>query len=382
MDSICSVTAAQPGTVCYSNHHCKMWDENSHCDFLIPNLFGRCQCASPARIIGLNCLTEQTTTEADDGIKVINTLSELIYPLSGQEAKKPTLEITNSVTEKSIVENVVEDEQHPSDSYIDTIDDNRVPDFSDPIDIVTEHETEYHEEENEIPDDGDDETEFIQHETEPLHQDITNQVVHLIDESIAEENLQAASDGQTEAAGETSHQTEAEQNTEMIDVRVSETEEVENMENSQVEETKNQHLEEMTTVADETINTPTEKLVESESSTQVDDNLELVQGEESSTTVSPISESSSVTESVMDATTQTILELTTRTAIMEPNAEISSTIANFIHERTEEVTTASSFSTESTTKDTRREVLAFVILESFLILFFLSSSQRKYIERI
>lgn len=354
---------------------------------------------------------EEPKEEVDDGIKVINTLSELIYPQAHHETKQPEIvnanSVTEALTEAEITENLVdgnEDQgEHDNESYIDSIDENIDDelDFSGPIDITTDHDhedEEYHEafEENEIPDETD-ETEFIQHETEPLLQDIANQMMHYIEESTTAKEMenietttvqdQDESEGQSNSTDDEINQANNEQNevtqteaaevvpaTELIDVRVSETSEAENLEKLPMDENKNEDLQELlTTVADDVV-TPTEKPVETESSStapQEEMNSEMkIEGLSDASSL--VSEFTPVTESLIDTTTEAIMEHTSRTTVMEPNAEITSTIANFIHDRNDEATTVSTFSNEVTTKDTRRKccTTSFKFLHFKLFVFF------------
>lgn len=307
-------------------------------------------------MIGMNCIIDHELEKGhNDDIKV-NTLSELIYPENHQQP--PTT--LRSPSEETETEN----------TYVDEFSNE----FSDPIDIVTENDVndhEYHEEENEIPDETDDlESEFIQHETEPLLQDIANQMMHLIEQSSTtyeatlpsssslnggdEDEIAAAStvtESVNKKEGRNETQTEAtddEKTTQMIDVHVKETS----------DDGENRNAENAKPVKDET-KIDTEKLV--------------VMGETESSTPSTISSGpSSTTDTIVDSTTQAIVELKGRTKIMEPNAElVSSTIVNFIQADSLASTTTTITSIESPTNDSRRELnFSVALLFEYILHFF------------
>ncbi|XP_063227012.1 uncharacterized protein LOC134533421 [Bacillus rossius redtenbacheri] len=52
------LSPASPGDVCYSDTHCRLWDGDTHCHFLIPKLFGRCQCNAALRQEGKACVPD------------------------------------------------------------------------------------------------------------------------------------------------------------------------------------------------------------------------------------------------------------------------------------------------------------------------------------
>ncbi|XP_045783357.1 uncharacterized protein LOC123879607 isoform X1 [Maniola jurtina] len=64
------LSPAPPGHVCYSNEHCRLWDKESHCEFVIHNLFGRCACNPFYKQIGEKCIAQKIPSYATEAVIV------------------------------------------------------------------------------------------------------------------------------------------------------------------------------------------------------------------------------------------------------------------------------------------------------------------------
>lgn len=50
------------------NEHCRLWDKDSHCEFVIQNLFGRCACNSYFKQSGTKCLPLKLSSYATEPV--------------------------------------------------------------------------------------------------------------------------------------------------------------------------------------------------------------------------------------------------------------------------------------------------------------------------
>lgn len=250
--------------------------------------------------------------DINDEMKVINTLSELIYPQLQNEIK------------------------HEEE-----------PELSGPIDINPEpNDDDYYsetEEENEIPDEIDD-TEFIPHETDALLEDVSG-IIHYKEEStihpeLATTSLQSVSEDEENLTVTPVLETDASKLSELI------TEVIETIESERFEEENDQNLSIINN--QEKDNQETNETKDSVDAIK-SDGTEIEKAEDNHEIVKP-ENSTEKTIAITETTTENIPEHVSHTIVTKPSAVISTTTRNFTFD---EVTTKSSESQEKMIEDKR-----------------------------
>ncbi|XP_059482956.1 sortilin-related receptor-like isoform X2 [Neocloeon triangulifer] len=60
--------------ICYSEEQCRLWDSDSTCDYIIPNVIGRCHCTPASRQLGVQCLPRTANNNNNNDIVEVETV--------------------------------------------------------------------------------------------------------------------------------------------------------------------------------------------------------------------------------------------------------------------------------------------------------------------
>ncbi|KAK6638294.1 hypothetical protein RUM44_008723 [Polyplax serrata] len=108
---------AKPGSVCYSDEHCQMWSKTTYCNFIITNLFGKCECKDSA-----NC---------DD-----DEMMQMMMKPNEENSMEETAEQPNKEGNAESEDTDEQTSENHDDSWVD---ENMVAPFSDPFSPQKQH---------------------------------------------------------------------------------------------------------------------------------------------------------------------------------------------------------------------------------------------------
>lgn len=126
LSELVTVLAARPGDVCYSNAHCRLWDQNTRCEFLIPNLFGRCQCSQPLRQLRDTCIRPTVVTTSPSISDIERVVPQRITTLSLLTAVNMAEDETKDVSSTTVM-SILANRGTPMETTATLMDKDEIP---------------------------------------------------------------------------------------------------------------------------------------------------------------------------------------------------------------------------------------------------------------